>query len=308
MHALLPSALATFPPTLPGVEGAVVDMAQRQAAPPPVMVSGTVQTPIVLASPHSGRFYPERFVQASRQPLAVLRSGEDSYIDLLAQPANALGPTLVQATFPRVFCDPNRAAWDLDTRMFHGTIPSFVRPTERGLAGLGSIPRMTGNQRPIYRARLPFSEAALRIRNYWMPYHTTLADLLDQTRRRYGLCLLLDLHSMPDMPDNETADFVLGDRHGAACANTFVETAERIVQGLGYSTARNTPYAGGYITQHYGRPHDGRTPQHALQIEIRRSLYMDEATHAPHAGFGRLADAIARLVEALLDDFSAHRR
>ncbi|MFT9257537.1 MAG: N-formylglutamate amidohydrolase [Acetobacter sp.] len=307
MNSLLPPALALHSSRMTEGGTPAVDTAQRQAAPSPVLVSGGVETPIVLASPHSGRFYPERFVQASRQPLDVLRSGEDSYIDLLAQPAHALGPSLVQATFPRVFCDPNRAAWDLDTRMFHGTIPSFVRPTERGLAGLGSIPRMTGNQRPIYRARLPFSEAALRIRDYWMPYHTALANVMEQTRRRHGRCLLLDLHSMPDMPDTETADFVLGDRHGAACANLFMETAERVIQAQGFTTARNTPYAGGYITQHYGRPHDGQNAQHAMQIEIRRSLYMDEASRAPHAGFGQLADALTRLVQALLDDFSAHR-
>lgn len=272
------------------------NQARPIAAPGPVQVSGAPTTPLVLASPHSGRFYPERFVRDSRQPLHTLRTGEDSFVDALASQAHALGPALICATFPRVFCDANRAAWDLDTRMFDGPIPSFVRPTARGLSGLGSIPRITGDRRPIYRNRLPFMEAALRIQHYWMPYHAALAAMLEQTRKHHGHCLLLDLHSMPDAPD--VADFVLGDRHGTSCAGPIVDKVQQTLQGLGFSTARNMPFAGGYITQHYGRPHESR---HALQIEIRRSLYMDEATHTPHAGFATLTAALADVVRALLE-------
>lgn len=266
-------------------------------APAPVLVSGQPETPVVLASPHSGRFYPELFVRESRQPLNILRSGEDSYVDALAAQAHAAGPMLVHATFPRVFCDVNRAAWDLDPRMFSTPVPAFVRATHRGLAGLGSVPRVVADNRQIYRSRMPFMEAALRVRDYWMPYHAALAGTLRQTQERHGLCLLLDLHSMPDAPEAGNPDFVLGDVYGASCAHVLVQTAEDALQALGFRTSRNTPYAGGYITQHYGRPRDG---VHALQIEMRRSLYMDEQTRQKHAGFSRLSDALAQVAERLV--------
>ncbi|PAL27096.1 N-formylglutamate amidohydrolase [Acetobacter syzygii] len=277
----------------------------RQASPAPVLVSGTPATgPLVLASPHSGHFYPEAFVSAARQPLDILRSGEDSFVEQLALGAQALGPPLIQATFPRVFCDVNRAAWDLDSRMFHGSIPSFVAPSERGLAGLGSIPRIVADRRPIYRQRLPFMEAALRIRHYWMPYHAALANLLEQARNRHGFCLLLDLHSMPAAPQAGSPDFVLGDRYGTSCTPHLTNLAEQTLQGLGFKTARNHPYAGGYITRHYGRP---EINMHALQIEMRRDLYMDESTRTKHAGFASLADALTIMVEQVLAHFPSHK-
>ena len=275
------------------------DFAADPQAPPPVIVEeGSVASPIVLAAPHAGRYYPDWFVEAARQPLDDLRSGEDSFTELLAQPAHSLGPPLVRATFPRVLCDPNRAAWDLDPRMFHGPIPPFIRPTERGLSGLGSIPRITGNYRAIYRSRLPFSEAARRIATYWMPYHTTLARLLQHTHQQHGQCLLLDLHSMPDAAESSMVDFVLGDRHGTACARHITDRAEQTLRALGYSTARNTPYAGAYITQQYGHPSKNC---HALQIEMRRSLYMTEKTRTPHEGFQPLAQDLAVLIGSLLE-------
>lgn len=298
VHSVLSRGIRASLSAIQPPESAPAPPEDPLAPPPVVTLEGSRTSPIVLAAPHAGRYYPEWFTSTARQPLADLRSGEDSFTERLAQPAHDLGPALVHATFPRVLCDPNRAAWDLDPRMFQGPIPPFIRPTERGLSGLGSIPRITGSHRAIYRTRLPFSEAARRIATYWMPYHTTLAGLLRRTHQQHGQCLLLDLHSMPDTAEVGTADFVLGDRHGTACAPDIMDRAEQTLRALGYSTARNTPYAGGYITQQYGHP-----PQncHALQIEMRRSLYMTEATHTPHEGFEPLARSLAVLVGSLLE-------
>lgn len=277
----------------------------RQATPAPVLISGAPASgPVVLGSPHSGHFYPEAFVRTARQPLDILRSGEDSYVENLALGAHALGPPLLQATFPRVFCDVNRAAWDLDSRMFHGAIPSFVAPSDRGMAGLGSIPRIVADGRPIYRQRLPFMEAALRIRHYWMPYHAALAGLLEAAHTQHGFCLLLDLHSMPDAPQAGSPDFVLGDRYGTSCTQHLTNLAEQTLQGLGFKTARNLPYAGGYITRHYGRPANN---MYALQIEMRRGLYMDETTRTPHEGFAALSNALTVLVEQVLAHFPSRQ-
>ncbi|MFT8443851.1 MAG: N-formylglutamate amidohydrolase [Acetobacter orientalis] len=267
------------------------------ATPPPVVVVGEVGLPVVLASPHSGQYYPAPFVQASRQPLAVLRSGEDSFVEELAAPAQALGPPLLYATFPRVYCDVNRAAWDMDPRMFEGPLPAFLKPTHRALSGLGSVPRIVADNRAIYRTRLPFMEAATRIKDCWMPYHGTLAQVLQATHARNGMALLLDLHSMPDAPEAGNPDFVLGDGHGVTCPERYVACAENTLGAMGFKTLRNTPYAGGYITQHYGRPHDGF---YALQLEMRRSLYMDVTTRTKTQGFAALSTALAELVQALL--------
>nr|WP_298796806.1 N-formylglutamate amidohydrolase [uncultured Acetobacter sp.] len=293
-HSLIHRGIARV---LPGVPASMPAGADRVQAPSPVLVSGQPATPVVLASPHSGRFYPEAFVQESRQQLAILRSGEDSYVEELAADAHKLGPMLVHATFPRVFCDVNRAAWDLDPRMFNTPVPAFVRATHRGLSGLGSVPRVVADNRQIYRTRMPFMDAALRIRDYWMPYHAALAQALQQTHTQHGPCLLLDLHSMPDALDAGNPDFVLGDAHGASCSNALVQVAEQVLKSLGFSTSRNTPYAGGYITQHYGRPREGL---HALQIEMRRSLYMNEATREKHGGFSTLKQAIVQMTERLI--------
>ncbi|GAN69360.1 N-formylglutamate amidohydrolase [Acetobacter orleanensis] len=293
-HSLINRGLARV---LPGVPASIAEEADRMQAPSPVLVSGQPVTAVVLASPHSGRFYPEAFVQESRQPLTILRSGEDSYVEDLAASAHALGPILVHATFPRVFCDVNRAAWDLDPRMFETPAPPFVRATHRGLSGLGSVPRIVADNRQIYRTRMPFMEAALRIRDYWMPYHVALANALNQTLARHNITLLLDLHSMPDVPEAGNPDFVLGDAHGASCASTLVQTAEESLQSMGFKTSRNIPYAGGYITQHYGRPREGL---HALQIEMRRGLYMHEKTRDKHSGFFDLQHAISQMTEKLI--------
>lgn len=305
-HSLIQRGLARILPNAAAEGGDAPDTegAERIPAPPPALVAGQPVTPIVLASPHSGRFYPEAFVQESRQPLSILRSGEDSYVEELAASAHALGPMLLHATFPRVFCDVNRAAWDMDPRMFNTPVPAFVRPSHRGLSGLGSVPRTVADNRQIYRARLPFMEAALRIRDYWMPYHSLLAKTLHQTHARHGISLLLDLHSMPDAPEAGNPDFVLGDAHGASCDSTLTHRAEEALQEMGFKTSRNIPYAGGYITQHYGRPRQGL---HALQIEMRRGLYMHEKTRDKHNGFSELQHAIARMTESLLAQIQTGR-
>lgn len=276
----------------------------RVAAPPPVNVVGESATPLVLASPHSGRFYPEPFVQASRQPLSLLRSGEDSFVEELGLEAHTLGPPLVYATFPRVYCDVNRAAWDMDPRMFDGPLPSFIKPTYRAFSGLGSVPRIVADNRAIYRTRMPFLEAAMRIRDYWMPYHNSLAQMLQAAHTHHGMVLLLDLHSMPDAPEAGNPDFVLGDRHGTSCPEPYITCAEEALQKRGFRVSRNIPYAGGYITQHYGRPQEGF---YALQIEMRRSLYMNEATRTKTEGFAQLGTALKDVVRALLASTDTHR-
>jgi N-formylglutamate amidohydrolase len=256
--------------------------------------------PVIFASPHSGRDYPAEFVAAARLDATALRRSEDSFVDELFAAAPELGAPLLLADFPRAYCDANREPWELDPGMFDAPLPNWVNSASpRVGAGLGTIARVVASGEPIYRHKLPFAEAEARIRQCWQPYHAALASLIAETRDAFGCCLLIDCHSMPSHPaqrDHGPA-MVLGDAHGTSCAPRAVRVVETILGGLGYAVQRNDPYAGGYVTRHYGRPREG---VHALQIEIARHLYMDEALIAPNAGMARLKADIGRLVAGLL--------
>jgi N-formylglutamate deformylase len=258
--------------------------------------------PLVLASAHSGSYYPAEFVAASRLDMAALRRSEDGFVDELFGAAPSLGVPLLAATFPRAFCDANREAWELDPGMFADRLPAWVNTgSARVAAGLGTIARVVASGEVICRRKLRFTEAERRVRLYWEPFHAALRDLVEETRQQFGTCLLMDCHSMPthDCSAASPVDLVLGDAHGRACAPTIVARAEQVLSALGYRVHRNDPYAGGYITRHYGRPREG---VHALQVEVSRALYMDEGRLEKLAAFGRVHDDLAALVAALAHD------
>ncbi len=260
--------------------------------------------PVVFSSPHSGKDYPLDFIAQSRLDLLALRQSEDAFVDELYAVAPGLGMPLLRALFPRAYIDPNREPFELDPAMFTDELPAYANTaSNRVLAGLGTIARVVCTGREIYSAKLSFADAVQRINAYYRPYHRALRNLLDGTRRKFNCYVLIDCHSMPSVggpqdPDvgRERPDFVLGDCFGSTCSPAALEVAERTLTALGYKVARNDPFAGGFTTNHYGRPEQG---MHAMQIEIKRSLYMDEATIKPHDGFARLAGHIGELVEAM---------
>jgi N-formylglutamate amidohydrolase len=275
-------------------------------APPLEIVAPAQQSiPLVLASPHSGAFYPADFVASSRLDAHALRRSEDAYVHELCAGGPALGAPLLHALFPRAYLDPNREAYELDPAMFDGPLPHHANiRSPRVIAGLGTIARMVASGADIYRGKLAVAEAERRIDTCYRPYHHALHGLIDATRDRFGFCILIDCHSMPsgssgqgvtETPDGGS-DFVLGDCHGVSCAPVVVHTARRVLADLGYRVARNAPYAGGFTTRHYGRPADHI---HTLQIEINRRLYMDEATFARLPAFAAVAAAISAVVAAL---------
>ncbi len=254
--------------------------------------------PVIFASPHSGREYPAEFLAAARLDPMGLRRSEDSFVDELFHAAPAHGAPLLAATFPRAFCDPNREAWELDPGMFAETLPTWVNTASaRVSAGLGTIARIVASGESIYREKLAFSEAERRVRDFWQPYHDCLTGLIAETRDRHGACLLIDCHSMPAHGAiGRGVDFVLGDAFATTCAPKITRRVEDVLSGLGYTVRRNDPYAGGFITRHYGRPRDRI---HALQIEIARPLYMNEAEieHGPR--FDAVREDIGTLIRTL---------
>ena len=216
-----------------------------------------------------------------------------------------LGMPLLAARFPRSFVDANREPYELDPGMFEGPLPRPLNHrTTRVAAGLGMIPRVAACGEAIYRGRVPSEEIELRLETCWRPYHTALSTLVEQTHRQFGTALLIDAHSMPSSASgvgprerDHRVDIVLGDNHGESCAPDLVDGAERWFADHGLKVHRNQPYAGGFTTQRYGRPGLNR---HALQIEINRSLYMDEGRHQKLAN----AAAIQRIMTGFLEEIA----
>jgi N-formylglutamate amidohydrolase len=239
-------------------------------------------TPYIFASPHSGRDYPPAFLEACEPPLRILRRSEDAYVDRLVGGAAQHGCAYIAARFPRVYVDPNRAPDELDPGMFHD-VPSGALgpPSARAAAGLGVISRLAADGRALYAAPLAYDEVRARIEACYRPYHQKLKAEIAAARALFGEAMIIDCHSMPSA-SARGADIVLGDRYGAACSRALVARAEAHFRDLGFAVVRNRPYAGGYTTEHYGRPASG---VQALQIEINRGLYLDEAEVRPSKGF-----------------------
>jgi N-formylglutamate amidohydrolase len=264
----------------------VIDAPERQAV------------PVVMGVPHAGRRYLRAFVEQSRLPLTLLRRSEDAFVDLLTEDAPALGAPRLIATFPRAYIDVNREPYELDPRMIEGRLPGFANTRSLRVAGgLGTIPRIVGEGQDIYKRPIPVAEALARIDACYRPYHAALRGLVSKTQARFGLCVLLDMHSMPSVgldPENGgRCDIILGDRFGTSAGAHVTQAAEDAFRHAGLIVGRNRPYAGGYITEHYGQPRNG---VHAVQVEINRGLYMNEALVEPAR-----VDALRRVLRIALE-------
>lgn len=289
--------------TIPAVAPASLDLPAFD-----MMVAGPPQVAMVLASPHSGAAYPADFLAASRLDLGLLRRAEDCHVDRLFAPAARLiGAPMLRALFPRCFVDVNREPYELDPSMFDDALPDYVNSrSPRVVNGLGTVARIVAHGHDIYRHKLRFAEVEQRLERYYRPYHTALQDLLDQTQALYGRVVLVDCHSMPSLHAGTRRrglvpmpDFVLGDFFGSACAPAVTAAAEATLQAHGHNVVRNTPYAGGYITRHYGQPRKG---VHVLQVEVNRALYMDEDSLQPLPGqFERMAETLTHMVRAIAE-------
>jgi len=266
--------------------------------------------PVVFASPHSGSNYPADFVARSRLDAVALRKSEDSFVDEIFAGVIAQGAPLIRALFPRAYVDPNREPFELDPAMFADPLPDYANTrSPRIAAGLGTIARVVANGEEIYREKLRFAEVLERVNRLYRPYHEALEGLVQATERRFGLAVLIDCHSMPSIggPMDEDAgrrrlDIVLGDCHGTSCAPALTGLVEGFLAERGYQVVLNNPYAGGFTTRHYGAP---EAHVHALQIEINRALYMNEATIERGQGLAQVGAHMAALAAHLRERLPA---
>jgi N-formylglutamate amidohydrolase len=282
----------------------VTAAAEDFAVVPPFEVRCGVEqrVPFVFSSPHSGRFYPDRFLAMTKLDASAIRRSEDCYVEELFGGAVALGAPLLAANFPRAYLDVNREPWELDPRMFAEPVPPYCNiRSARVAGGLGTVPRLVGEGLDIYAGRLPLGEATGRIEAVYKPFHETLKRLVTRTHAVFGFAVLIDCHSMPASirvgDSGLRPDFIVGDRFGTSAAAALTETAISLLSGMGYTVAHNKPYAGGFITEHYGRP---ARRLHALQIEVNRGLYMNERTFQKSVGFDALVEDLTRFSADLM--------
>ncbi|MGV8985521.1 MAG: N-formylglutamate amidohydrolase [Cypionkella sp.] len=255
-------------------------------------------TSVIFSSPHSGREYPAEFLAASLLSATALRSSEDAYVDKLFARAPLFGAPLLCARAPRAYIDLNRGCDELDPAVVEDVARAAHNP--RISSGLGVIPRVVSGGRAIYSGKIPRLEAEARIDRHWRPWHATLHGLVAQTHAEFGEVILIDCHSMPHeaiethvRPGQLLPEVVLGDRFGAAASREVVEQVEMIFRAAGFRVARNSPFAGAYITQAYGHP---VSRKHVIQVEIDRSLYLDERRVEPLPNFSAFCLRINRVV------------
>lgn len=263
-----------------------------------VLLPQTQGSCVVFASPHSGRDYTWSFMRKTVLNEHAIRSSEDAFVDQLFDCAPYFGAVFIKAGAPRAFVDLNRARDELDPALIEGVRRGGHNP--RIASGLGVIPRVVANGRAIYRGKMTLHEAQERIRDYWEPYHAKLQELLNKAHDRHGQTVLIDCHSMPHEAMDGVAragvrrpDVVLGDRFGAAASGDVVDRIEAAFAAAGFVVTRNAPFAGAYITQAYGKPSKG---QHAVQVEIDRSLYMNEKLIRPNGDFDAVQAALRDVV------------
>ena len=260
-------------------------------------------TGVVFASPHSGREYPWNFTRRSVLDERTLRSSEDAFVDRLFESAPVHGAPLLAARYPRAWVDVNRSSDELDPALIEGLPGGTHNP--RVASGLGVIPRVVANGRAIYRGKISRREADARIRDVWHPWHDAVSQLLKDNLTLFGEAILIDCHSMPHEaieslahPQGARPDIVLGDRFGAAASAEIVDRIESAFASAGLRVARNAPFAGAYITQHYGRPARG---QHVVQVEIDRALYMNELLIRPNGNFRSFIKLMSSVIANIAD-------
>ncbi len=289
-----------------GRGSAVSDRNVMQKAPPShdILRPALQRSAVIYASPHSGDYYPPQFIAESLLDPLTLRRSEDSFVDALFGTAPEHGSPLLRARFARVYLDVNREPYELDPAMFRDDLPPNSNTTSLRVAGgLGTIARVVSDGAEVYRDKLSVADAEHRLDQVYYPYHAALAETLNETRNKFGFAVLIDCHSMPSVGGPmdrdgglKRPDIVLGDRFGTSCTPALIDFVHRALSRLGYAVGRNTPYAGGFTTHHYGRPSAGL---HALQIEINRGLYMDEAAFTRLPEFERLARHMTTLIAGL---------
>jgi N-formylglutamate amidohydrolase len=253
--------------------------------------------PVLFDIPRSGAEYPRPF--RSIASLSDLQRSISMYVEELYVDVTEHGATWLYALFPNAFIDPNRHALDIDPEALDGHWPEPLEPSAKSRNGIGLIPMVCAGTKPIYDAKLPVAEVRARLDGYYWPYHNELSRLLRGFHGVHGVAYHLSCHSMPAIatgngPDAGTrrSDFDLGDRNGTTCSPEVVDVVYETLRGFGYKVTRNTHFIGAESVRQHGNPAHGI---HSLQIEMNRSLFMNEAAGTRAAPFGQVQEHLTTL-------------
>lgn len=264
-----------------------------------------LKMPVLISIPHAGRLYPEALFENLRLPRSALLRLEDRYADLLGRTAISSCVPMISANIARAWIDLNRDELDLDVEMVKGASSKESRaPGVKQRGGLGLIPRRLIGMGDLWRERLTMADVQKRIDAYHRPYHTQISKILAQMHQRFGVAILLDLHSMPPVPKppyDSAPDFVIGDQFGSSASSRYSEYLVEQIKGQGFAASLNNPYAGDYILRAHGKP---RGNIHAIQLEVDRTLYLDADLREPNDKVSAISDLIARLVFGLVNETS----
>ena len=262
-----------------------------------------LSSPNVYSFPHSGTYYFKNFLEQTNLDLANLRRSEDFYVDELFDESNVYGSLSIKANYPRSYLDLNREPYELDQSMFEDTLPKYINTNSKSVAiGLGTIPKIVSVNTEIYKNKIKWREIQARIEKIYFPYHAALKQLLIKSKYNFGYSLLIDCHSMPsnsefyNLNQFTLPDVILGDVYGKSCDPSITNLIESILSKQGYKVLRNKLYSGGFCTRNYGRPSEN---MHAIQIEINRSLYIDETNYIKKNNFKKIKTDMANLVRDL---------
>jgi N-formylglutamate deformylase len=256
-------------------------------------------TSVIFCSPHSGRYYPEEFIKMSVLDERTIRSSEDAFVDKLVSQVIDFGALFLKALLPRAYVDLNRNVNELDPALIEGVRSQQIN--SRVSSGLGIIPRVVGGGKEIYKGKISTLEAEMRIENFWKPYHHVLRDTLINTRTQFGEAILIDCHSMPSgqklnkiTGQSNLPDIVLGDGHGASCKEVIIDAVESEFLRAGFTVSRNVPFSGAFIVKQYGFP---KKNENVIQLEICRSLYMDEENVCLNKNFAEFRDVLGEVLK-----------
>ncbi|MEP3889005.1 MAG: N-formylglutamate amidohydrolase [Hellea sp.] len=265
-------------------------------APVTVLMPDIWRSGVIFASPHAGSVYPKAFISRSHLTESSLRRNEDAFISELFAPVVELGAPLLSANFPRCYVDVNRAPDELPTDWTGD--PAGASP--RAQAGLGVIPTMLSEVTAIYKKPLSLRAARGRLTRLYHPYHDALQELITQASLNFDAALLIDCHSMPGFAPmgSRRPDIILGDRFGVSCHPETIARVDQAFRRKGYNVTRNYPYAGGYVTQHYGKPRAGIE---VLQIEINRDLYLNPVTMKKKRSYEALAKNLKSIIADIIE-------
>ena len=235
------------------------------------------EVPFFATIPHSGCQIPKEAYWLQKQPRLILLCDVDLFVDELYE--NFLKQLKIPfIVFPwhRYAVDANRLPGDKTSLTVQGSRKKSLREVSTEIHW-----KQTRKGDLLMKDTIPISLHKTLIKKYFDPFQEKIKKQFESYRKRgFSSVYHIDLHSMPGKGSSihrdsgkKRSDVVISDREGRSAGKSFVKIVREAFESEGFNVSLNWPYKGGRITQTYGNPVKG---QHTVQIELNRSLYMNE--------------------------------